>query len=585
MKGSFLINTSLQMENRSLKREIKSFKNGARYQKLQNAYRLIIRGYKREIKRLQAALDAANKQIEAVRNMWYEQSVADWEKYQAILKKKDGIIERLSKKIRDLIAKCDENIVTLKQAHAAEVEELNTIIASQKEKIEHMEVVMARDGTNTSLPTAQTPPGRKKHIPNSRRNTGKPKGGQKGHKRHMLPKPQEGEITATVDHWIGEDEVCPRCGSDDFTYTGEVEEKYVVDIEVKVTKTLEKYWIAQCNKCGQKFRTGIDPNHRAECQYGPTIQALALSMINTTNAAINKIPLLISGLTNGEVHPSEGYIAKLQKRGAKGLNPFMEELKHYIINLPLLFWDDTVIFANKERICLRFYGNDRVSFYVAHEGKGLKGILEDGILEALTEMTRVMHDHNKINYNPRFAFLNLECNAHLQRDLQKSFDDTGHAILLQIKELISATIMDRNDLIDNNVKEFEKSYIDRFNDRMTLLLEEAKKTAEANTSKYTGQFERAVVNRIIDFRESFFAWIYDFSLPTTNNLSERNLRGIKTKMKVSGQFASVDTANDCSRLKSYIGTCRKNGINEIEALMRLTSGNPFSLAEILSHQK
>lgn len=109
--------------------------------------------------------------------MWYEQSVADWEKYQAILKKKDGIIERLSKKIRDLIAKCDENIVTLKQAHAAEVEELNTIIASQKEKIEHMEVVMARDGTNTSLPTAQTPPGRKKHIPNSRRNTGKPKGG------------------------------------------------------------------------------------------------------------------------------------------------------------------------------------------------------------------------------------------------------------------------------------------------------------------------------------------------------------------------------------------------------------------------
>ena len=30
--------------------------------------------------------------------------------------------------------------------------------------------------------------------------------------------------------------------------------------------------------------------------------------------------------------------------------------------------------------------------------------------------------------------------------------------------------------------------------------------------------------------------MYDFSLPTDDNLSERALRGIKSKMKIAGQF-------------------------------------------------
>ena len=583
MNSSFLITTKLQMENRSLKREVKTFKNGSRYQKLQDGYRRICRGYKKEISRLRRSLEAANKKIEEVRNLWYAQSVADWEEYQEQLKKKDNLIQKLTNKIREVLAKYDEKIITIKRAHAEEVESLKAAIASLQEKIDHMEALMARDGTNTNLPTAQTPPGKPKHIPNSRRNTGKPKGGQSGHERHTLAVPDKSQITDTIDHPVKEGEVCPNCGSGDFTYTGEVEEKYEYDIQINVTRTLHKYWVARCNECGQEFRTGIDPNLRADCQYGPTIKALTLSLINTTNAAINKVPLLLSGLTKGEIHPSEGYVAKLQAKGAKGLQQFMKDLSEYLVTVPLLYWDDTVAFANKKRICIRFYGNERVSYYVAHGEKGLKGILEDGILEALTEMTKVMHDHNKVNYNRRFGFLNLECNAHLQRDLQKSADETGHTIMIEIKALISATMKDRKDLIENDIQEFDEDYIHRFEDRMTCLLELGKETAEANKSKYSGPFERAVIKRMIDYRECFFAWVYDFSLPTTNNLSERNLRGIKTKMKVAGQFASVETAEHFSSMKSYITTCQKNGINEIFALMRLTNGSPFSLAEVLSH--
>lgn len=49
------------------------------------------------------------------------------------------------------------------------------------------------------------------------------------------------------------------------------------------------------------------------------LQALALSLTNTTNAAMNKTAMFLAGITVGELTPCEGYIAKLQKRAARNL--------------------------------------------------------------------------------------------------------------------------------------------------------------------------------------------------------------------------------------------------------------------------
>ena len=51
-------------------------------------------------------------------------------------------------------------------------------------------------------------------------------------------------------------------------------------------------------------------------------------------------------------------------------------------------------------------------------------------------------------------------------------------------------------------------------------------------------FERTVLDRIEKYQENYFRWVEDFRLPTTDNLSERGLRGIKSHMKISGQFDS-----------------------------------------------
>lgn len=102
-------------------------------------------------------------------------------------------------------------------------------------------------------------------------------------------------------------------------------------------------------------------------------------------------------------------------------------------------------------------------------------------------------------------------------------------------------------------------------------------------SNYGAHFEETLLKRIEEYRRNYFLWLEDFTLPTTNNLSERGLRGIKSHMKISGQFESEKAAQNFARIKTYIETCRRNRINEILALQRLCEGNPYTVEEIFTH--
>ena len=146
--------------------------------------------------------------------------------------------------------------------------------------------------------------------------------------------------------------------------------------------------------CGKEVHVPIPNNVKEENQCGTGVQATALSLMNSCNVPMNKTGQFISGITDGAVSPCDGYIAKLQKRAAKALIKFREDLKNLMITQPILYWDDTVIMINTQRGCLRFYGNEKIAWYVAHASKNLEGIMEDEVLQKLNEDTYVMHDHN-----------------------------------------------------------------------------------------------------------------------------------------------------------------------------------------------
>ena len=585
-------NYSLECENKALRGQIEEFKNGQRYKKLAEGYGKVIAGYKRETQRLNKELAAEKKTTSNVRDIWFEQCDKDWEWYQSEIEKKDKRIHELETQCLETLRDCDNKILDIQadclrqlREQQEESRKKDAIIEELKGRLAHAEALLNRDGTNAGIPTSQTPRNKKKRIPNSRETTEKSKGGQEGHEKHVLEAPADEEVNETVYYSLDAEAGCPVCGSNDLIYSGKYEDYYEYDVEVKVIKRRHRQYLYLCLLCGATVKSTEGPDFRSQCQYGPGVQALVLSLMNTVNAPMNKVALFLRGMTGEAISPSEGFIAKLQSRAAKGLLQFYADLRLELITLSLLYWDDTVIFINTKRACFRFYGDERIAYFTAHMQKGLKGLLEDNVLPMLTSDTKVMHDHNTVNYNAQFHFQNLECNQHLERDNQKNADDTGHSWSRELNEHIAQTIHDRKQAKEEEKTCFEKEYVDAFNSRLDAILRHGWQEYEADKEKlekYGAPFERALLSRIAEYRSNYFAWVNDFSLPTTNNLSERSLRSVKSKLKIAGQFESEEYAKYFAMIRTYIETCRRNNVNEIAALRRLCEGRPYTVGELFS---
>jgi hypothetical protein len=493
------------------------------------------------------------------------------------LELKDRILG-YQEKIHDLRRSQKKTLKELKDFYDEQMAKKDAIIKEPSDKYARCAAAAARDGTNTGIPTAATPIGRKKHMPCSRASTGKKRGGQPGHTKHALPPFERQEVSETVVH--SPEGACASCGGR-LIDSGETVAKDEYDVEIRAVKRRHEYRVCHCAECGAPARQPIPGNLKEPNQYGSHVQALALSLMNTGNVAINKVRALLSGMTGGSMAQSEGYIAKLQSRAAAGLKLFAADLKTELTRRPIVYWDDTVIMINTDRACLRFYGDESISFYTAHARKDMGGLDDDGILGLLPSAASAMHDHNKVNYNEKFFFQNLECNQHLQRDLQKNSDDTGHAWSVGLKELISSAIHDRKAAIARGDAHFQPEYVETFKRKVRASLNDGWEERKGGPGrKDAANFERLLLIRTDKYHENYFRWVEDFTLPATNNLSERGLRCIKSHMKISGQFANVTTARNYAAIKTYIETCRKNGINEMAALSRLCEGKPITVSEI-----
>lgn len=565
------------------KRTIEEFKSGERYLKLQKDYHLVCAGYIKEIKHLKREVGDLNARIISNRNMLTEDYYALYDEKQAEIRNLQETNRRLEDKIWKTEREYKDKIDRLIQDYEERDFEKDCVINELKNKVAHYEALLGHDGNNTSIPTSKTPVGKKKRIPNAREKSGRPKGGQIGHEKHELDRPNESEITDVIEHDSAEDGfLCPRCDGDNFIPTGECDIKYEYDVEIVVKKKKHIFYYYECLDCGTVFGSKYPIHLRGDVGYGSSLQALALTLTNNVNAAMNKNVMFLAGITMGELTPCEGYIAKLQKRAAKGLMQFYQDLKTVLVTRRILYWDDTVIMILTNRACFRFYGDEYIAYYTAHKTKGWEGINEDGILELLTEDTWVMHDHNTINYNKKFHFKNIECNQHVERNLQKNTDDTQHEWSADTKTLIGKTIKERSKAIEDGFTSFSDDYIKVFDEALTGYILSGWKQNEKVQGKYGASEERALLRRLEEYHDNYFAWMKDFSLPTTNNLAERSLRGIKSHEKISGQFESIETARYHAIIKTYTETCRRNGINEFEALKQLCEGNPYTVEEILS---
>ena len=496
--------------------------------------------------------------------------------YQELLEKydkKSQEYELLKYEYQLLNSKLKTKENQLKEIEKKAQEKYQPLIDEKDKEIARLKALLNTDGTNSGIPTSQTPLNKKKIIPNTRVKSNKKIGGQIGHEKHKLKKFEDEEIN---DNVIYELEKCPCCNGE-LIKTDEIC-KDELSFRFVPIKRRNHFIVYECNNCHKKVHQNIPIRLKEENQYGSEVQAITLSLLNEGNVSMNKIRHIIKGFSHNQIDMSEGYIAKIQKKASNKLETFKNDLYKYILKQKLIYWDDTVIMINAKRACLRFYGDENIAYYTAHMQKNEEGIKEDNILNTLSEKVTVMHDHNTINY--KYSYQNIECNVHLIRDLEKCKDNTQHNWCDKFKELVQKTIHEKKEYTEK----FDEAYINKFDEQYEDILYNAIIENMNSPKTHYDSKEKALIRRILKYKDNYFLWMYDFSLPTDDNLSERALRGIKSKMKIAGQFQNEKNAKYYADIKTYIETCYRNNINPTEALIRLMEDNPYTVEEIFQKE-
>ena len=85
----------------------------------------------------------------------------------------------------------------------------------------------------------------------------------------------------------------------------------------------------------------------------------------------------------------------------------------------------------------------------------------------------------------------------------------------------------------------------------------------------------ALARHLLDRQADYLRFTTDWRIPADNNGSERDIRMIKLRQKVSGCLRTLTGANRFCAILSYLSTAAKHGKHFFDVLVMLTEGRPW----------
>jgi transposase len=174
------------------------------------------------------------------------------------------------------------------------------------------------------------------------------------------------------------------------------------------------------------------------------------------------------------------------------------------------------------------------------------------------------------------------CNAHLLRELTFLWEECGQRwadklinALLEWKKVVETAIgKGYSRMSEKRIQEIREEYREIVAKGMR-----ANPPPQDTGPRRRGRKKKSkalnLVERLQNYEDEVLRFVLDYRVPFDNNSSERELRMIKVQQKISGTFRSYEGAVFFFRIRSYIATCRKFGLNVIEALSSVFVGEPL----------
>jgi transposase len=398
-----------------------------------------------------------------------------------------------------------------------------------------------------------------------RRKSGRKPGGQAGHQGSTLSLVDQADETLTHEPLA-----CRGCGS---SLLGSpvrgVIRRQVVDLpEVKARVTEHRLVSRRCS-CGTVTCADAPEGVNAPIQYGPRSTAAALflytgqflSKARTAETMAQLFGLPISG----------GTIAAMTTRAAADLDGFLTVVADRIAAAPVAGFDETGFRVENKLRWVHCARTDKFTLISCHDKRGVEAMNDMGVLPRFAGTA--VHDA-WAPYDTYTTVTHQLCCAHAQRELaavtetvpddQWCWATQVAEALVAMQRLIHTACQSRPDphTLDEQVRLYRSG--------VNIGISTTTHRSDAATRKH-----HALARRLRDREADYLRFTTDPAVPPDNNGSERDIRMIKLRQKVSGCLRTLTGAQHFCALRSYLATAAKHGIQFIEALVLLAEGRPW----------
>jgi transposase len=440
----------------------------------------------------------------------------------------------------------------------AENKQLQERIAKLESIIANLETEIARYRTpknsgNSSLPPSSdfAPPKRNQSL---REKSDKAPGGQQGHDGFTHPMKEVPDIVVKHTPYI-----CSECGKDLTEVIAEsfVDKRQVIDIpQIQPIYTEHRVYKKTCS-CGHVTQGSFSQGVNAPTQYGSSVEVATVYMHSRQYMPYERMAEYFKHVMNLPVSP--GTLNNIVHRFAQKASPAYNAIKAAIEQAEYAGSDETGGKVNGKKHWFWTWQNDKCTFIIHSESRGFDTIeltFPDGLPNTILGSDRWAAQLKSTTQGHQI------CMAHLLRDLNFIEQLHGSQWATDLKAIIKEAIELKKQLTESDYNQPIHAR-DLLENRLQQILEQPIPT----------EHNQAITLRksLIKIQQYILQFLYHAFVPADNNGSERAIRNVKVKQKVSGQFKSREGADDFAVIRSIIDTAIKSGKDVYNELMLIAN--------------
>lgn len=379
--------------------------------------------------------------------------------------------------------------------------------------------------------------------------TGNKPGGQLGHKGKTL------EMSSTPDKVVElHPDYCRSCGSSLSSAAAiKGKSRQIIDIPpIQSIVTEYQVFSKQCS-CGTQTQADFPEGVNTAVSYGSNIEGLIGYFHARQYLPFARMQEIFNTIFH--INISEGGIHYLLNRFANKLTPVYELIRERVAASQVVGADETGAKVNGQQHWMWTWQTPRAT-YIAHSDTRGSATIEKEFPEGFAQNILVSD-----GWRPQLATPALQhqaCLPHLLRHLNYLNEKYIHQQWSsEFQQLLYDAIL---------LKKEKKFQSKQYNKERIWIIQKLEKLIKRPPDK---EFKELYTfyKRMRREQQNLFVFLYILEVPSDNNASERAIRNIKVKQKVSGQFKTITAAQNFAKIRSVIDTTIKNGMNVLQALI------------------